>query len=69
VLNAANEVAVDSFLNDGVAFHQIPEIIESVLDAHSPEEASTLESVLTADSWAREEAGKFTSLDQSSLSV
>jgi 1-deoxy-D-xylulose-5-phosphate reductoisomerase len=74
VLNAANEVAVDSFLNDGVAFHQIPEIIKSVLDAHSPEEASTLESVLAADAWAREEAGKFTprcesSLDQSSLSV
>ena len=74
VLNAANEVAVDSFLNDGVAFHEIPRIIESVLDAHSPEEASTLELVLAADSWAREEAGKFTprcksSLGQSSLSV
>ena len=36
VLNAANEVAVEAFLNSGIAYQEIPQIIESVLDAHSP---------------------------------
>jgi 1-deoxy-D-xylulose-5-phosphate reductoisomerase len=56
VLNAANEVAVEAFLNDGISFHDIPEIIESVLDSHPAQEASTLESILAADAWARTEA-------------
>ncbi len=56
VLNAANEVVVDAFLNDGVGFYDIPLIIEAVLAAHVPEDASTLESVLKADAWARAEA-------------
>ncbi len=56
VLNAANEIVVDAFLNDGMAFHDIPLIIESVLHSHSPVEASTLEPVLKADAWARAEA-------------
>ena len=36
-LNAANEVAVEAFLNNGIAYQEIPQIIESVLDAHSPQ--------------------------------
>jgi 1-deoxy-D-xylulose-5-phosphate reductoisomerase len=59
VLNAANEVAVDAFLDNRIAFHEIAQIIESVLDAHQPQEASELENVLKADAWAREEAGMF----------
>jgi len=56
VLNAANEVVVDSFLNDGMAFHDIPEIIGSVLDRHTSVDASSLETILEADAWAREQA-------------
>ena len=56
VLNAANEVAVESFLSDSIGFGDIPEIIGAVLDAHHPEEASTLNSVLNADIWARQTA-------------
>jgi 1-deoxy-D-xylulose-5-phosphate reductoisomerase len=56
VLNAANEVAVEAFLNKGITYPEIPQIIESVLDAHTPREVSDLETVLNADSWAREEA-------------
>jgi 1-deoxy-D-xylulose-5-phosphate reductoisomerase len=55
-LNAANEVAVDAFLNNEIAYQEIPQIIESVLDAHSPEEATDIETVMKADNWAREEA-------------
>jgi 1-deoxy-D-xylulose-5-phosphate reductoisomerase len=56
VLNAANEVAVQAFLNNRIAYQEIPQIIESVLDAHSPQDSIDLESVLKADTWAREEA-------------
>ncbi|HYK88091.1 MAG TPA: 1-deoxy-D-xylulose-5-phosphate reductoisomerase [Acidobacteriota bacterium] len=58
VLNAANEVVVESFLNDGIGFHEIPGIIEAVLDAHPPGKASSLEAVLKADAWAREETAR-----------
>jgi 1-deoxy-D-xylulose-5-phosphate reductoisomerase len=57
VLNAANEVAVEAFLNNSIAFHEIAQIIKSVLDAHVPQPVSDLESILRADAWAREEAG------------
>jgi 1-deoxy-D-xylulose-5-phosphate reductoisomerase len=60
VLNAANEVVVDAFLNNGMAFHDIPSIIESVLDAHHAKDAATLESVLKADEWARAQARELT---------
>jgi len=56
VLNAANEVAVEAFLNRGLGFQEIPAIIASVLGAHLPEEASSLEAVLKADAWARKKA-------------
>ncbi|MGA2260379.1 MAG: 1-deoxy-D-xylulose-5-phosphate reductoisomerase [Acidobacteriota bacterium] len=56
VLNAANEVAVESFLSNQIGFDGIPRIIASVLDAHPPEEASSLDAVLNADAWARKKA-------------
>ncbi len=60
VLNAANEIVVEAFLNDGMAFHDIPVVIESVLGSHSPEDAGTLESILKADAWARAQAHELT---------
>ena len=60
VLNAADEIVVDAFLNEQIPFHSIPEIIEAVLDLHSPEQASSLDVILKADAWAREEARKLT---------
>ncbi len=56
VLNAANEIAVEAFLNGGIAFHEIAKLIESVLDAHQPAKIVDLQSVLDADAWARREA-------------
>jgi 1-deoxy-D-xylulose-5-phosphate reductoisomerase len=56
VLNAANEVAVEAFLNNEIAFQEIPEIIKEVLDAHQPQAIYDLEMVLKADAWARKEA-------------
>ena len=55
-MNAANEVAVEAFLNHELAFHEIAQVIESVLDAHACSEITDLDAVLKADRWAREEA-------------
>ncbi|MDR1726488.1 MAG: 1-deoxy-D-xylulose-5-phosphate reductoisomerase [Acidobacteriota bacterium] len=56
VLNAANEVAVEAFLGERLAFTDIPRIIRAVLRAHTPRPADELETVLEADAWAREAA-------------
>ncbi len=53
VLNAANEIAVEFFLDGRVRFDAIPQIISSVLHAHPPGAADTLEAVISADAWAR----------------
>jgi len=53
ILNAANEVAVDAFLNSRIGFTAIPELIETVMDQMSLTEASTLEQILDVDRQAR----------------
>jgi len=59
VLNAANEVAVESFLKESIRFMDMPVIIEEVLSSHQMKEASGIEEILEADRWARERANKF----------
>ena len=56
VLNAANEVAVEAFLQRRLSFLEIPEVIERVLARHHATPANSLEDVLNADDWARREA-------------
>lgn len=51
--NAANEVAVAAFLEDGLPFGRIPELIARALETHEAAPADTLESVLAADRAAR----------------
>lgn len=53
VLNATNEVAVAAFLNKRIAFVQIPDIIELVLEKHNNIIEPQLEDILEVDSWAR----------------
>lgn len=53
VYNAANEVAVAGFLAEKLPFPCIAEVIEGVLEAHSPLPVSSLEAVLEADRSAR----------------
>jgi len=57
VLNAANEVAVASFLEGGLRFDRIAGVIAATLDALAPRRADTLEVVFEADRQAREIAG------------
>lgn len=56
VLNAANEIAVDAFLNERVRFTDIAKIIERSMARFQTEAADTLEHVLDADRRAREVA-------------
>jgi len=58
VLNAANEVAVQAFLNEDIPFKDIPETIRTVMQNHSSRQVNELEDVLAADRWARDEARK-----------
>lgn len=54
ILNAANEVAVEAFLQRRVRFTDIPRMIESVLNSQASQAVQSLDMVLAADSQARE---------------
>lgn len=52
-LNAANEVAVQLFLDGRIGFSEIPRLVRTVLDRHHPRPAVSVEVVLAADREAR----------------
>jgi 1-deoxy-D-xylulose-5-phosphate reductoisomerase len=58
VMNAANEVAVEAFLQGRISFLGIADIIEAVMQEHSAEELTTIDRVLQADLWGRQQARK-----------
>ncbi|VXD20076.1 1-deoxy-D-xylulose 5-phosphate reductoisomerase [Planktothrix serta PCC 8927] len=57
VLNAANEQAVALFLEEKIEFLDIPRVIESTCDRHRIDnrQEPTLEDIIEADRWARQE--------------
>ena len=56
VLNAANEVAVEAFVNRKINFPQITETVRRTMAAHRVIAQPTLEEILAADAWARHTA-------------
>jgi 1-deoxy-D-xylulose-5-phosphate reductoisomerase len=56
VMNAANEVAVDSFLEGRITFLQISQLIEETMNNHKAGRLSSIEDVLEADLWGRSKA-------------
>jgi 1-deoxy-D-xylulose-5-phosphate reductoisomerase len=56
VMNAANEVAVAAFLERGVRFPDIWNMVEQVMDRHTSVAHADLDAILNADQWAREQA-------------
>ncbi len=58
VLSAANEVAVEYFLEEKIGYTDIARVIRTTMDAHTPSNIKTVEDALTADLWARREAEK-----------
>ena len=56
VLNAANEIAVEAFLDEKISFEKIPIVIEKTLNQHNIMKASGIEDIFLADETARERA-------------
>ena len=55
VLSAADEEAVHLFLAGRIGFNDIHGVVSDVLDKHEPIADASLESILAADAWAREQ--------------
>lgn len=55
-LNAANEVAVQAFLDGKIKLSEIARINASVIHEHEAKPAATLENIVAADAWARTRA-------------
>jgi len=56
VLNAANEVAVEAFLDGKLGFTAIPRVIEKTMNTHEIERVATIDTVRRVDRWARQQA-------------
>jgi 1-deoxy-D-xylulose-5-phosphate reductoisomerase len=61
VLNAANEIAVDAFLQEQIAFNQIPTLIRDVMGMHVVTDIESIDHVIEADRWARDCASQWIS--------
>jgi 1-deoxy-D-xylulose-5-phosphate reductoisomerase len=59
VLNAANEVAVQSFLDGRIGFADIARTVGRVMESHTARPAESLEQIDAADAWARRKAEEF----------
>ena len=59
VLNGANEIAVNAFLNSQIGFSTIPQIIQNTMKEHKPKHNPNISDILDADYWAREKALNF----------
>lgn len=59
VLNGANEIAVNAFLNNKINFLAIPIIIKNTMKEHKPKYNPNIDDILDADYWAREKALNF----------
>jgi 1-deoxy-D-xylulose-5-phosphate reductoisomerase len=53
VLNAANEVAVNAFIQKMIGFNHIPQVIEEVLQSHHTRSISDLDELIEIDQQAR----------------
>ena len=59
ILNAANEVAVEAFLNNKISFLDIPRLLADILDQQASVAVNNLDDVLLADQQARAAAQKW----------
>jgi 1-deoxy-D-xylulose-5-phosphate reductoisomerase len=61
VLNAANEIAVQAFVENKIPFIRIPELVEDVMNHHKILDDTDLDQILEADAWARRKASELIS--------
>ncbi|MBI2595761.1 1-deoxy-D-xylulose-5-phosphate reductoisomerase [Candidatus Daviesbacteria bacterium] len=62
VLNVANDIAVEAFLNGMLPFYKIPEVVENVLAKHTPKYSPSLGDIFEADRAVRQFANLLTNL-------
>ncbi len=58
VLNAADEVAVEAYLNGKLKFTKIYDVVERIVRKHKIIKKPTLKQIIAADDWARSETRK-----------
>jgi 1-deoxy-D-xylulose-5-phosphate reductoisomerase len=56
-MNAANEVAVQAFLDRRIRFSDIFTLVSTTMAAHTCIDNPELSGIIEADRWAREKAG------------
>jgi len=56
VLNGANEIAVNAFLQGKIGFTEIPELIERTMKNHEIFSIDSIDKAIEADQWARSRA-------------
>jgi 1-deoxy-D-xylulose-5-phosphate reductoisomerase len=56
VVNAADEVAVKAFLEGRLSFAGIWRTIEAVMESHTVQPCSDLDTIMETDAWARRKA-------------
>lgn len=54
VMNGANEVLVEAYLEEKITFYDIPKYIEMAMKAHKPFDYTTMEEILEVDRWVRD---------------
>jgi len=67
VMNSANEIAVEMFLNGEIAFLKIPEFVEKTMNTHLKENfinKYTLENIYELDLWARKNVKKYAEVER-----
>jgi len=69
VLNAANEILVDAFLNGAIGYLDIPGIAAGVLDRHTALRSASLDDLLGVDAWARRTAADLAALPRTAASA
>ncbi len=67
VLNAANEASVDNFLAGKINFISISKIVEKVMRRHTRLANPTLNQIMHAHDWARQEVGRLAAAGSSLL--
>ncbi len=58
VLNAANEVAVEAFLNEQIPFTGIPQVVSDTMLQHKVLKGDSIEEIMSASNWAKQTAGE-----------
>lgn len=59
VLNGANEIAVNAFLEGKIGFLEIPQIVEKTMEKHEIVSINSIDQAIEADQWAKSRAEEF----------